>query len=133
MTRDRLPNRRPNETETLEVSGQRFEACVGFDPDSEQPAEVFLTGGKEGSHSAAMLSDAATIISVSIQYGVSLEDLAKSVGRLPAGVVAPAEIDLGLVRTVPASPIGAALDFMLRLVLPEPRVACKGATEVDHR
>ena len=130
MTRERLPTRRENETETLEVGGQTFEACVGFDPETGQPAEVFLTGGKEGSDFDAILSDAAVVISVALRHDVSPAALAKSVARLPAGVVAPAEIDLDLDRTVPASPIGAALDFLLRM---EPRVACKGASEVDHR
>ncbi len=47
--RSRLPNRRPAYTETLEVDGQGFEATVGFDPESGQPRELFLTAGKEGS------------------------------------------------------------------------------------
>ncbi len=29
--RTRLRNRRPNHLETLEIAGQKFEACVGFD------------------------------------------------------------------------------------------------------
>ena len=84
MTRARLPNRRPSETETLEVGGQTFEACVGFDPGTWQPREVFLTGGKEGSDFDAMLADAATVISVALQHGVPIGALVKSIGRAPA-------------------------------------------------
>ena len=81
--RQRLPNRRPSHSETLEVAGQTFTACVGFDPETGQPREIFLNGGKEGSQVDALLSDAATIISVALQYGVPATALAKSVGRSP--------------------------------------------------
>ena len=56
--RTRLPNRRPSHVETLDVAGQEFTACVGFDPESGQPREVFLDGGKGGSQFAALLADA---------------------------------------------------------------------------
>ena len=69
-TRQRLPNRRPSHIETLETAGQVFTACVGFDPETGQPRELFLSGGKEGSQVDALLSDAATIISVALQFGV---------------------------------------------------------------
>ncbi len=39
----------------LAVDGQSFEATVGFDPESGQPRELFLNGGKEGSQFDAML------------------------------------------------------------------------------
>jgi hypothetical protein len=81
--RQRLPNRRPSHTETLEVAGQAFTATVGFDPKTDRPCEVFLTAGKEGSLINAMLADAAVAISVALQHGVSAKALAKSIGRLP--------------------------------------------------
>ncbi len=81
----RLPNRRPSHTETLEVAGQAVTATVGFDPANDQPRELFLTAGKEGSTLDALLADAAVVISVALQYGVSAQALAKSVGRLPGG------------------------------------------------
>ncbi len=110
--RKRLPNRRPAHTETLEVGGQAFTACIGFDPETGQPREVFLNGGKEGSQFDAMLADAAVVISVALQHGVPGEALARSVGRLPAGPVTPADLDHAPGRKVPASPIGAALDLI---------------------
>ena len=54
--RQRLPNRRPSHVETLEVAGQTFTACVGFDPTTGQPREIFLNGGKEGSQVDALLT-----------------------------------------------------------------------------
>ncbi|MCH8112737.1 MAG: hypothetical protein IH905_12405 [Proteobacteria bacterium] len=81
--RQRLPGRRPSHLETLEVGGQVITACIGFDPATNRPCEIFLNGGKEGSQVDAMLADAATVISVALQYGVPLNTLAKSVGRAP--------------------------------------------------
>ncbi len=87
--RSRLPDRRPSHLETLEIGGQTIAACIGFDPATDQPREVFLNGGKEGSQFDAMLADAATIISVSLQYGVPIAALARSVGRLPNAPTTP--------------------------------------------
>lgn len=113
-TRHHLPNRRPSHTETLEVAGQSFEATVGFDPKSGQPRELFMSAGKEGSMLNALLADAAVVISVALQHGVPAGALAKSVGRLPAGQVTPADLDVSQPGQAPASPIGAALDLLRR-------------------
>ncbi len=90
-----------------------FEATVGFD-EHGRPLEVFLTGAKEGSLLAAILADAAVAISVALQHGVPVAALAKSVGRLPAGPVAPSDLDQPQTEKLPASPIGAALDLLRR-------------------
>ena len=113
--RQRLPNRRPSHTETLEIGGQTFTASVGFDPETGQPRELFLTAGKEGSMLNALLADAAVVVSIALQHGVPAVALAKSIGRLPAGPVAPVELDHVPGQKVPASPIGAALDLQRRL------------------
>ena len=111
--RQRLPNRRPSHTETLEVGGQVFTATVGFDPADDAPRELFLTAGKEGSLLNALLADAAVVISVALQSGIPAAALAKSVARLPAGPVTPADLEDARPGRVPASPIGAALDLLL--------------------
>ncbi len=79
--RQRLPNRRPSHTEILQVDGQVFTATVGFD-ECSQPRELFLMAGKEGSMLNALLADAAVVISIALQHGVTAAALAKSVGRL---------------------------------------------------
>ena len=114
--RQRLPNRRECHTEALAVDGQTFTATVGFYPADGTPRELFLTAGKEGSMLNALLADAAVVISIALQNGVSAAALAKSVGRLPASPVAPADLDLDHApgQKVPASPIGAALDLLRR-------------------
>ncbi len=110
--RKRLPNRRPSHTETLAVAGQTFTGTVGLDPEDGRPRELFLTAGKEGSLINAMLADAAVTISVALQHGISAQDLAKSIGRLPEGPVMPADLDRAQPARLPASPIGAALDLL---------------------
>ncbi len=90
--RTRLPNSRPSHTETLEVAGQTFTGTIGFD-DHGRPRELFLTAGKEGSLINAMLADAAVVISVALQHGISAQSLAKSIGRLPEGPVTPSDLD----------------------------------------
>ena len=110
--RNRLPNRRPSHTETLEVAGQTFTATVGFDPEDGCPRELFLTAGKEGSLITALLADAAVAISAASQHGIPAQSLAKSIGRLPEGPVTPADLDGGKPARIPASPIGAALDLL---------------------
>ncbi len=112
--RQRLPNRRPSHTETLKVAVQTFSATVGFDPDTGQPRELFLTAGKEGSMLNALLADAAVVISIALQNGIPAAALAKSVGRLPADPVAPVDLDHAPGQKLPASPIGAALDLLRR-------------------
>ena len=111
-TRQRLPNRRPAHIEALEVAGQEFTACVGFDPDTGQPRELFLDAPKRDSMFGTMLADTAVLISVALQHGVPAAALAKSIGRLLAGPVTPAGLDRAPGQNVPASPIGAALDLL---------------------
>jgi len=110
MSRQRLPNRRMNATRTIEAAGQTCTACVGFDQ-LGRPREVFLAGGKEGSALDALLADAAVVISIALQHGISPSALAKSVGRLPDGPVTPANLDRTTAKC-PASPIGAPLDLL---------------------
>ncbi len=110
--RQRLPNRRPSHTETLEVGGQKVIATVGFDPKTGQPREIFMAAGKEGSLINSLLADAAVVISVALQHGIPAAALAKSVGRLPSIPVRPADLDRTPGQKVPASPIGAALDLL---------------------
>lgn len=111
--RQRLPNRRPSHTETLEVDDQAFTATVGFD-ECGRPREVFMTAGKEGSMLNALLADAAVVISIALQHGIPAAALAKSIGRLPAGPVTPADLEGTQPGRVPASPIGAAIDLLRR-------------------
>ena len=99
--RRRLPNRRPAITETLEVEGQRVEVTIGFAPETSAVSEMFLAAGKTGSTLDGLLSDAAVVISIGLQHGVTPAALAKSIGRLPVGCIAPADLDRPQTRAAP--------------------------------
>jgi hypothetical protein len=81
----------------------RFAASVGFGVDG-RPAEIFLSGAKDGSGMAAILEGASVVVSIALQHGIPASALAKSVARVPDVLDGPA------VRA--ASIIGAALDLV---------------------
>ena len=110
--RRRLPNRRPSESQVLEIAGQKFTATVSFDPEDGRPRELFLNAGKEGSLLNTLLGDAAVLTSIALQSGIPAAALAKSIARLPAAPVTPADLDQAQPARLPASPIGAALDLL---------------------
>jgi hypothetical protein len=101
--RRRLPDRRCSETTEIEFGGQRLAAMVGFDP-AGRPAEIFLSTPKVGSALAAILADAAVVISIALQHGIPAGELRKSVGRIPEAIDGP--------PVAAASPVGAALDLL---------------------
>ena len=111
--RARLPNRRPSHVETLEVGGQTFTACIGFDPETSQPREIFLNGGKAGGEFDAVLADVATALSVSLQFGTPLHALAKSMGRAPNVSTMPGSIEQLAAGSQPASFVGAVIDLLI--------------------
>jgi len=96
MTRDRLPNRRPNETTTLVFGGMSFAVTIGVFPDG-RPGEVFASGAKTGCDLDYLLDDACVALSLLLQHGLSPAALAKSMGRAGDGAT-------------PASIIGALAD-----------------------
>jgi hypothetical protein len=113
--RTRLPNRRPSLIEEVTVNGLPMTVTVGIDPTTGKPLEVFLNGGKEGSAFDAVASDAAVVVSIALQRGIPAADLAHSIARIPLGPTRPEDLDGRIVPTVPASPIGAALDVLMHI------------------
>ncbi|MEI7605760.1 MAG: ribonucleotide reductase [Rhodospirillaceae bacterium] len=97
MTRERLPNRRPNETTTLVFGGMSFAMTIGFFPANDRPGEVFASGAKSGCDLDYLLDDACVALSLLLQHGVEPAALAKSMGRAGDGAT-------------PASIIGALAD-----------------------
>lgn len=95
MTREQLPNRRLNETQTFERDGIRMTLTIGY-KDGGEVGEIFLNALPQNSMIDVLLSDAAIIASLALQYGVPLRQLAHAVKRDVFGVA--------------SSPIGAALD-----------------------
>jgi hypothetical protein len=94
-TRERLPNKRRAETLTFERDGARFEMTTGFYPDN-RVGEVFLNADRANSLLDFLMSDAAILASLALQYGAPLDEIRHALKRD--------------VRGEAASPIGAALD-----------------------
>lgn len=95
MTRQRLPNRRPNETFEFERDGISVKMTIGVAPDG-QPAEIFLNADRANSMLDVLMSDAAIIASLALQHGVPLATIAHAIKRDKFGIA--------------SSPIGAAID-----------------------
>lgn len=95
MTRERLPNRRPNETQEFDRDGIRITLTVGYRPNGEV-GEIFLNADRADSMLDVLMSDAAIIASIALQYGVSLRQIAHAIKRDRFGIA--------------SSPIGTAID-----------------------
>ena len=98
-TRNRLPNRRPAETIEFERDGIRVTMTVGYMPGGSA-GEVFLNTDHSNSMLDVLLSDAAIIASLLLQYGCPLPEIAHALKRDRFGIA--------------ASPIGAAIDRITR-------------------
>jgi hypothetical protein len=95
--RERLPNRRRNESFEFFHGGLGFTASIGFFPDG-RTAEIFLSSNKPGSPIEAIARDAAVTVSIALQFGADLETIRVALTR---------DHDGG-----PATLLGAALDVL---------------------
>jgi hypothetical protein len=93
--RNRLPNRRNAISNSFERDGARFEMSAGFYPDG-RPGEIFLNADRANSLLDFLMSDAAILASIALQYGAPLDELRHALKRDSRGEL--------------SSPIGAALD-----------------------
>jgi hypothetical protein len=96
--RQRLPDRRRNETLNFVCNGLRYVATFGFFENGDL-AEVFLSNAKVGSHSDAAARDAAIITSIGLQHGVPVDAIRHAVLRDQKGIA--------------SSPIGMVLDLIV--------------------
>ena len=74
MTRERLPNRRRNESFEFFHAGLAFTASVGFFEDGPL-GELFLSSHKPGSPIEAIARDSAIMASLALQFGATLETI----------------------------------------------------------
>jgi hypothetical protein len=93
--RDRLPNRRAAISTSFECDRSRFEMTAGFYADG-RPGEIFLSADRANSLLDFLLSDAAILASLAMQYGAPLDEIRHAMKRDAAGKA--------------SSPIGEALD-----------------------
>ena len=84
MPRQRLPNRRRNETVSVTHGGRAYAVTLGFDPATGEIREIF-SGAKVGSAMDAILDDACIILSIMLQHGIKPSSIVGSMGRLGPG------------------------------------------------
>jgi len=72
--RRRLPDERQAITHKFSISGHEGYLTVGLFEDG-QPGEIFITMSKEGSTLSGLMDSFATMVSLSLQYGVPLKVL----------------------------------------------------------
>jgi ribonucleoside-diphosphate reductase alpha chain len=74
--RHRMPETRASFTHKFSIAGHEGYFTVGLFEDG-QPGELFITMAKEGSTIGGLMDTIATLVSLSLQYGVPLEDLVR--------------------------------------------------------
>lgn len=80
MKRERLPNRRANETFRLECAGLAYVATISRFSDGRL-GEVFLTSPKNGSAADTAARDSAICASIALQCGADVETIRKALCR----------------------------------------------------
>ena len=79
--RERLPDTRHSITHKFSVSGHEGYLTVGLYEDG-RPGELFLTMAKEGSTIGGLMDAFGTCVSMSLQYGVPLEDYVRKFSHM---------------------------------------------------
>ena len=99
--RERLPDRRPSITRTINWAGSEFSVSVGFWLDG-RPGEVFADGPREGSDLKALLADSAVLLSLLLQHNIEPAAIGYSLARVPVSDT----------ESRPASVIGAVVELL---------------------
>jgi ribonucleoside-diphosphate reductase alpha chain len=79
--RERLEDTRHSITHKFSVSGHEGYITVGLFPDG-RPGELFITMAKEGSTIGGLMDAFGTAVSMSLQYGVPLEDYVRKFSHM---------------------------------------------------
>ena len=87
MIRRTLPQRRAAETFGMRFWNQPFTVTVGFYPDGT-PGEVFIDGGKTGQDIQSTARDAAVVLSLALQHGITAASIRHAVTRNGSGEAA---------------------------------------------
>ncbi|MGB7157519.1 MAG: LAGLIDADG family homing endonuclease [Tepidisphaeraceae bacterium] len=94
--RRRLPDTRHAKTHKFDISGHEGYITAGLYEDGT-PGEVFITMAKEGSTIGGLMDAVATLVSVSLQYGVPVESLVRKFEHVrfePSGMTRNPEIPI---------------------------------------
>ena len=85
MARQRLPNRRPNETVAVIHDGHAYSITLGLHPATGQVQEIFAHDAKMDSAMDRILDDVCILLSILLQHGVDPSSFIGSMGRLGPG------------------------------------------------
>jgi ribonucleoside-diphosphate reductase alpha chain len=94
--RRRLPDTRHATTHKFDVAGHEGYITVGLYEDG-QPGEIFIRMAKEGSTIGGLMDTIATLVSVSLQYGVPVESLVRKFEHVrfePSGMTRNSDIPM---------------------------------------
>ena len=75
MAREKLPGRRKSWTHKVRISGQTYYLTFGEYPDGRL-GEVFVDAHKEGTFTRGVLGALARLLSIALQSGSSVQDVA---------------------------------------------------------
>ena len=100
--RQRLPDRRPAITRTINWAGKEYSVSIGYWIDG-RPGEIFMDGPKTGSDMRAILADTCVVISLALQHGIEPAALAHSLARVPVSET----------ESATASVIGAVVELLV--------------------
>jgi len=79
--RVKLPRERRAIIRKVDLAGQEFYLTVGLYGDG-RPGELFITMGKEGSFASGIADAFAKMVSISLQYGVPLENVIRQLRHM---------------------------------------------------
>ncbi len=80
--RHRLPHWRRSVTEAIEHEGHQVQLTFGFN-EHGRIAEIFGSSTKLGTQIDHLVADAAVALGLGLQAGLTLQQLAKSMGQTP--------------------------------------------------
>lgn len=106
--RKKLPDRHESIIEKIEFAGVKYHLGFSYDPAEPRVAAVWVDGPKAGSDLQAACHDAAAVVSIALQYGIPVAELADTVdmphgqpvSTLGAVLQKAAEVDRDLRRRV---------------------------------
>lgn len=100
MPRTSLPNRRAHEAFHFYHWEQKFIAGIGRATPTAPVAEVWINTGKTGTQAETLARDSAVLLSLALQYGVPLEEIARKLMRDADGTA--------------SGPMGALVDLLAK-------------------
>lgn len=93
-----LPNRRRQVTEIVQHAGRDYIVSFGIAPDGKVREAFCTTAAKSGTDTQAFINDSCVAISLLLQHGMTMADLAQAFGE---------NRNEGEASGPPASPLGA--------------------------